>query len=60
MKKTIDYLRQQGYKNLDDLQPADLTSDTIKQQRLEGSPFVNTSPFLKRQARYTYLSFGTF
>lgn len=60
MKKTIDYLRQQGYKNLDDLQPADLTSDTIKQQRLEGSPFVNTSPVFKETSEVYIFEFWDF
>lgn len=42
MRKTRDYLERKGYKNLEDLEPANNTTDTVKQNReiTQGSPFT--------------------
>jgi len=61
MKKTLDYLKRQGYKNIDKLEPRiDLTSDTIKQQRFEGSPFVEQSPTIKETGEVYIFEFWDF
>lgn len=61
MRKTLDYLKRQGYKNLDKLEPrVDLVSDSIKQQRFEGSPFVNTSPTIKESGEVYIFEFWDF
>jgi hypothetical protein len=42
LRKSRDYLERKGYKNLEDLEPASNTTDTVKQNRelTQGSPFT--------------------
>ncbi|MEE8382211.1 MAG: hypothetical protein V3R78_10115 [Thermodesulfobacteriota bacterium] len=42
MRKSRDYLERKGYKNLEDIEPANNTTDTVKQNReiTQGSPFA--------------------